>query len=372
MTESSTLPVRALVVHSMVGDWSNVDELAQTLARSTELVKSAAVLLEERLGVKPRTLRVTLSPALIDGGLAARALDRAVEKAGLEDGVYYGLLHIESTRTSPEHVLEVLGLGNNVYASVAASSVDENTARILYEVATAGPETATRFAVTVPGFVETPYFPGGTSLSPGMGLSVSLLYPRLLMGKPSIHEAFRELSGRLRAVEEALKTVAGSLGVEYKGLDLSLSPWMEDSVARVLEEYSGRRVYELGVAPIVMEAEKLIGKTCESLKCIGFNQVMLPLAEDNLLKKYAGEGRLTLYKLVHLMYASVSGVDMVPVSLDDWTVELAKAVIGEAIVAANLKNKPLGVRIIAVSAEPGTWIDLGRFGLTPVANIDSS
>ncbi len=370
-TRFDLVSVRALVVHAVVDDWNDPENIARSLTHATTLVKKAARFLEERLDIKPNTLRVTLPPTPLDSGSAAKVLGEAIHKADLDEDVYYGLLRIDASLASPESVVDVLRLGARIFASIATPVTSESAVKVLYEVAKADPLMAARFAVSIPGFVESPYFPAGASLSSVTGLSASLLYPRLLENRSSIYAGFDDLDDVAIELEDVLSNIAEGLGIEYRGLDLSLSPWMEESVARILEEYSGKRIYELGVAPLIMEIEELIDDICSDLDCIGFNQVMLPVAEDNLLKQRVAEGKLTLYKLAHLMYTCISGLDMIVVSEKDWTPELAKALIQETVAAASIKGKPLGIRVIVADAEPGAWIDLGYFEHTPVIRVDS-
>ena len=362
--------IRGLVIHSVADDWNDPESIAHSISHGTTLVKKAASLLEERLHIKPISLRVTLSPTSLGGELSAKVLSEAIRKAKIDDNVYYGLLHIDASMASPESIIKVLKLGPNVFASASTPIASENVVKILYEIAKSGSEMATRFAISIPGHVESPYFPAGSSLSSVTGLSASLLYPRLLENRNSIYEGFDDLYDTAMELEDHLSEIAEILGIEYRGLDLSLSPWMEESVAKIIEEYSGRRIYELGVGSLIMEIEDIIDDICSDIECLGFNQVMLPVAEDNLLKERVAEGKLTLYKLAHLMYTCISGLDMIVVSEKDWRPELARALVEEAVTAAMLKGKPLGLRIIVSDAKPGTLVDLGRFGQTPVIKVD--
>ncbi|NOZ89072.1 MAG: DUF711 family protein, partial [Crenarchaeota archaeon] len=302
---------------------------------------------------------------------AAAVLEEAVKTAGgLSSGIYYGLLRVDAAAAEPGDVLRVLRLGGNVFASVHTPAPTERAAETLWRIAAEGPRVAERFSVSIPGPVESPYLPAGASLSPSSGLSAALLYPRLLRGRSSIYVGFDDLADVAAAVEEALLETAARLGVDYLGLDLSLSPWMDESVAEVIEEYAGASIDSLGVAWTIRDIEELVEDVCSDVACIGYNQVMLPLAEDNLLKKRAVEGKLDLYKLAHLSYTCTAGVDMVPVPRSRWTPETAAALLREVAAAAAVKGKPLGIRLIAADAEAGQFIDMNKFGLVPIVRID--
>jgi len=356
--------IRAIVVHASVPEWDK-DVLREVVRSATMKARRAARIIEEKMGLRVDSVRVTLPPSPLPAGKTVELLESL--RGVLDQGVYYALFHAEATGTEPGHVLRVLGIGPRVYASIAAPAPLEEAVRILYEVAK-HPDKATRFAVAVPGFVETPYFPAGASLGPVHGLSASLLYPRMLEGR-DIYEGFSDVDDLVVELEDNLVDVAEQLGLEYRGLDLSLSPWMEHSVARVVEQAAGLRIGEIGVAATIREIEDLIEELCLDATCTGFNQVMLPVAEDNVLKERVAGGELDVYKLLHLTYACVAGLDMVLVPAKHWTREKARAILAEITTASNLKEKPLGIRVIAVDKEPGEWLEIGDFGETPVARL---
>ena len=356
--------IRAVVVHASVPEWRS-SVLRDVLRSATEKARRAARLVEERMGLRVDSVRVTLPPSPLPADDTVALLEEA--RDALASDVYYSLFHAEAVDVEPRHVLRVLDLGERVYASIATPAPVEEAARLLYEVGS-NPARAARFAISVPGYVETPYFPAGTSLGPVHGLSASLLYPDMLVGR-DLYEGFNDVSDLAVELEENLVDIAEELGLEYRGLDLSLSPWMEKSVARVIEEASGTRIDGIGVAATVREIEELIEELCLDVTCTGFNQVMLPVAEDNVLKQRIAEGSLDVYRLLHLTYACVAGLDMVLVPRSQWSKEKASAIIAETVTASELKQKPLGIRIVAVDAEPGEWIEIGDFGKTPVTRI---
>jgi len=367
-TRLDLVRVRALTVHAVIDDWSDASSVARSLSLATQKARRAARLLEERLDVEPWTLRVTLPPAPMPAEEAAPVLEEAVAKAELGDEVLYSLLHVDAASADAENVLRVLRVSDRVYASAYTPLATEAAAELLYTVSRAGPGVATRFALTVPGPLETPYLPAGSSRGATAGLTAALLYPRLLEGR-NLYAAFDDLGDAAAELEEALIGIAEELGLEYRGLDLSLSPWMDESVARIVEEVAGSSICGLGAAAAVAEIEELISDTCLDVECTGYSQVMLAVAEDNVLKERGREGCLTIQRLLHLSTACVAGVDMAPVSLSEWSSEEAKRLIADLAVAARLKEKPLAARIIAVDAAPGETVELPRFGEAPVLRL---
>lgn len=259
-----------------------------------------------------------------------------------------------------------ISLGTDPYEahlSYAASFIR----RVSYDL---GPEYGTMLALTSTEPPEGPYFPASRSSS--FGFSASLLYPSDLYG--ALYEA-EEPNMTIRHVislifSEALERLKGAVGGEAPvlGMDYSLSPWMEESVANVVSLMARAPFLAPGTATSLLELNRAIAESSEGLKPIGFNEVMLPMAEDNLLKEMALKGSLTARDLVSLTPYCITGLDMVilPESTSDR--ELA-ALIGDVLSSSYIKKKILGVRIILVDGNPGEEVELGRFGRVPVMKV---
>jgi len=99
---------------------------------------------------------------------------------------------------------------------------------------------------------------------------------------------------------------------------------------------------------------------------VGFNEVMLPLAEDDRLKELAAVGQLRFRDLLAATPACVAGLDMVPLPSTTET-RVLKWVMRDLDAASKLKRKPLGMRVLLVGAAPGEEVELGMFGKTPGA-----
>jgi len=104
------------------------------------------------------------------------------------------------------------------------------------------------------------------------------------------------------------------------------------------------------------------------VKAVGFNEVMLPLAEDNCLKKRAKEGKLRLYDLISYIPICAVGLDMVPIPADISDEELLR-ILKDVEVMSSIKGRTVGVRVILASSKPGDEIELRRFGKVPIPCI---
>jgi uncharacterized protein (UPF0210 family) len=357
--------IRSLTVHTIVGGWDDPGEIARALEDATRQAVEARKIFEDA-GLEVWTVRVALPP--LTRKASVDTLVEGLRKARLREDVLYAVYHRDTYTASIDEIKKILSVSERLYASVSAPEPSEEAAKLLYEVARLGPNMASRFSLTVPDHLETPYFPAATTLSSTPGLSIALLYPRLLQGR-SWDEAFIDLLDYVSRVEDAAAKAAEKLDLDFYGVDLSLLPWMDDSVARILEEALGGKLGSLGTMSVIASAEDLIAEACEETICTGYNQVMLPVAEDNLLKERVAEGLVTLRDLAAYSYACVAGVDLPVVPLSEWNEKVAFNVISELYAASYRKDMPLAARIIAENASPGEWVELPRFGKTPVIRL---
>lgn len=238
---------------------------------------------------------------------------------------------------------------------------------VIHEVADREPSLATHFGVNTLGErLETPYFPLATTPRHGV-VTAGLLYPKYLLnayrggGYRGLVEAIRA-AGRLAV--DAIRIAADETGLSPGGVDLSPSPWMEESTLALVEFIAGVRMPEPGLAHGIALVNKAVGEAAAGLPATGFNEVQLPVAEDLKLKARVSELETTARDLARYSGACLAGLDLVVVPANrDWVAGLILEVSGYALT----KGKPLGVRIIPVEGvEPGDKVYLEKFGETPV------
>lgn len=196
---------------------------------------------------------------------------------------------------------------------------------------------------------NSPYFPA--SLSTERGLSVSLLYPNDI-------ENVDDISFILKKGEEMGRYIAELIGVKFLGLDGSLSPWGEESVAKAVERIFGMRLGNVGSHYAIYRLNKAIKEA--EVKKVGFNEVMLPLAEDEELKRLVREGVLDLSKLISYISVCVPGLDMAPIKISQW--DRLRRLLYDLLAIAEVKKRPIGVRIFPVDTDE-YYIE--GFGNTP-------
>ena len=229
-----------------------------------------------------------------------------------------------------------------------------------------GWEAGARFGVSLGRIPTTPYFP--VTRSGGEGLSMSLLYVDYLKSRvangASVSDAMREAA--LRAYKLAYEASdSADSRLALIGLDLSLSPWMEESVGALVEQILGAPLMTPGTYSTIGLLNDLLTTLAKSLRAVGFNEVMMPLAEDNRLKELAAVGQLKFRDLLSLTPLCVAGLDMVPIP-STTEEKVLKGVISDLRRFHLLKGRSIGMRLVLVDSEPGVEILLGRFGRTPV------
>jgi len=180
-----------------------------------------------------------------------------------------------------------------------------------------------------------------------------------------VGERVREIA---LTVGSECERVGEEVRVAFSGLDLSISPWMEESVVPLLEEVKGGPLGVPGNFYALYQLNRALRGIGEEVGAIGFNEVMLPLAEDEVLKERVEAGEIAFRDFLALVAVCVAGLDMVPIP--SWTDDRAIAgVLRDLGAFRGLKGKTVGVRLIPVGVEAGEEVDLGEFGKTPVLNV---
>ena len=291
-----------------------------------------------------------------------------------ECGVVVAGLHLDHVRDVRvyELLINSLELSDELFGSVLVSNVEQLNYYVecLWRFSSKS-EVFTRLAVVFPRRVTTPYFPISTSLSSLWGVSIALRYADLVkaaLTDPSMYEA---LVSYVRKVAAFCSEVEAHTGIKCLGLDLSLSPWMSESVGEIVELVNRADISEPGSGWAVFKLNQLISKlaTDANVNVTGFNEVMLPVAEDNLLKKRAAEGKLKVRDLVHLAAYCVAGVDMTAISVASYKKEKLKKILYDTYSLSLIKRRSIGVRLIPSELKPGDVIKSKRFGDIPIAYL---
>ncbi len=209
--------------------------------------------------------------------------------------------------------------------------------------------------------LQSPYYPLSTSIKPDV-IGLAFLYPDKLLpiylknGLEGVRSYIEGLDGIVYRLEPA---IGRKVYIDY-----SVSPWREASVAELVEAIGGTRIW----SPTFLYGIHLLNKILRehSIRVaysIGFNRVMLPYIEDNVLVKAGREGWVRARDFLLYACSCVAGVDTVVLPLDK--VKLYGYVRAVYSIAYSL-DKPLGLRIIPVGREPGERVKLEYFGSVAV------
>jgi len=334
-------------------------------------------LLEERAksvfsgaGESVWTRRVVLTPGRWTESLEALGeLERALKRAGAQ----YLAVPIRLGEFSHSHLRDLLSISDGIFVGVEVPDPGPSLAPKLLEAMEGvyremGPARLTRLAFGLGGLVETAYFPA--TRSTGEGVSLSLLYVRDLV-EAAEEGSWDGVASKIRETvaeaQEFGKRVAQGAGEAFRGVDPSISPWLEESVAELVETLVGSDFGEPGTYGAIWRLNAELAGLGDQHAVCGYSEVMLPVAEDNRLKELVADGRLRLRDLVGLSMVCVAGVDMVAVPLAQGRAVLRA--VADILSAAAAKRRPFGLRLILAEGRPGDWVELDRFGSVPIARL---
>ncbi len=362
--------VRAVTVFVSPREWSS-ESIREYVERAAVKANEIADILRQRIDVW--TVRVALPP-LPEGVDPARVASAAFEAAESNNVRYIAAIHVNAGGVrDPKVIADAIDLG--VYGSILVPRAEyvERAARTLLEVSRRDIMAATRFAVVFgTSWPLTPYFPIAVQTRSGMGFALAALYVDDILaslGEEPSYEMIRVIAGRVFGLlDEVAREAAEKTGVEYYGSDASLSPWMSESVARLIERLMGDAKLGMpGTFAVIRELNRVIRAVATSIDAVGFNEVMLPVAEDDVLKERVGEGLVRLRDLLLYSTICVAGIDMVVLG-DTVGWQEMLGLVKDVYSVYKLKGFEVGLRVIKVEGvAPGEWVELGMFGRVPVA-----
>jgi len=259
-----------------------------------------------------------------------------------------------------EDIVDILSLDDKIYSTILVSNeadIDGLVNKIyLRDV---DPNIYTRISITYGNWVETAYFPSTANSRNKFGYSVALRYldlmSRYLMGeKELLIDFLKELKDKILNYEDY-----------FYGVDYSLSPWMEESVGKLIEKRYNITLGGSGTYDAVYKLNKEIHNivSMNIVSSTGFNEVMLPVGEDNLLKERVKDKTLKLGHLEGLSSVCVVGLDMVAIKKDEFIIN---GVLHDMFSIYKIKGKPIGLRIIPIEED---GINLKKFGYLPLIDF---
>lgn len=212
----------------------------------------------------------------------------------------------------------------------------------------------------------TPFFPfswhkGESAYS----LAVETLGPilplvkKLKKSKASLDKIQSELTSALEKICYTVDSIGCRLeekmghSFTYRGMDISLSPFPDDihSIAHLIELLGPDHFGNLGTASAIAFFTRIIKHVLAttSVRCIGFNGVMISPLEDKGMAERLKNNPIEMENF--LLYSTVCGcgIDMIPIEGTTLSSSLA-TLYQDTWTLSSVHNKPLGVRVLPVPA----------------------
>ncbi len=356
------MEIRALTLHFSPSSWEG-PILSKEIDDNITLLYEVRDHIREVTGLDVWSLRLSFPwfPSDADAERLVNILDKYI------DDIYIAGFILSSRSKAIEKLNHALS--NGIFSSIILEDLTDIPGIVDFVIKISGedPLNATRLGIELTGApLVTPYFP----LSRHEGVSkrfftMALLYTDEVYRSKDMVEFKTKLIEVINKVKPILKDNID--GVPVRGIDYSLSPWMEHSSAKVVEDLGSCNLGEPGCHYSIYIINKILAEVASSFSGIGFNEVMLPLAEDDVMKKRVVEGGLSIKDLLSYSSVCLVGPDMIPLRTD--REDLIKLYTDTYAIAMR-KGRPTGIRIIPLSRDyTEDFIDLGMFGRTPVLSL---
>ncbi|AWS00043.1 DUF711 family protein [Metallosphaera hakonensis] len=257
-----------------------------------------------------------------------------------------------------ETIPDILKTSDSIFIHVLLTN-QVNLESIVKTISKLEPEQATRFAILLNDeFLLSPYYP--TSAGDGIhtGFAISLIHVNEVM--------LGRMTESLVKAKEIGQIVEKNIGLKFLGIDPSISPWMQESVGKLIEYKTGMELFSLGALSVISEINQQITKSSieADIRSLGYSEIMIPVVEDDVLRQRVLEGKLTLSHLMLMSTACAAGLDMIGINYD---LKIYTILLKDLMTIHFLKKRPYGIRIIPSYGEEK--ISTKNFGIIPVVKV---
>ena len=233
--------------------------------------------------------------------------------------------------------------------------VTEKTAAIIREIAlrTDAGYGNLRFAALMSCPPNTPFFPAAywhdTRTNFSIGWQAIDFVQDAFADAPNLDTGLQNLKSRMETEGQELvvyaEKIAKEWGIKFIGLDVSLAPMGDDSIAYAMEQQLPGCFGDSGTLTVAAGLTRTLKSL--SLPLCGYSGLMLPVLEDVGLGKRSEECYFNLDSL--LLYSSVcgTGLDTIPIPGNATTTQISAILTDVATLSIQL-NKPLSVRLFPV------------------------
>jgi hypothetical protein len=295
-----------------------------------------------------------------------RAYEELARRESFEANLGPAMLRDADDPAQVELLGEVLSGTQALLSSVIVAADDgihwqslRATARMLKYVAEHSPRSQGNFnfAATAMLAPYAPFFPGSYHTGAGRQFSVATEAANV------VEQVFREtghnpkaaterlrkaLGEHARALEGIARRVEKETGWTYMGLDATPAPLRHVSIGAAIENFTGAPFGSSGT----MTAAAVITDALRSLpiKRVGYEGLMLPVLEDNLLAQRWSEGKYGIDSLLAYSAVCGTGLDTVPLP-GDVSEEQLERILGDMAALAFKWHKPLSARLLPVQGK---------------------
>lgn len=176
-----------------------------------------------------------------------------------------------------------------------------------------------------------------------------------------------------KKLQNIIEPIGEKFGVDFLGFDFTPAPFVatDCSVVGALEYLTGKpfgSVSSLSAAAFLLSQLDLA-----TFKRAGFNGLMLPVLEDNILAARVAEGTVTIKDLLSYSTVCGTGLDTVPLPGDISETQLQALLLDVASLAVRLK-KPLTARLMPIPGKKAgemTCFDFPYFTNTRIMSPQS-
>jgi uncharacterized protein len=213
-----------------------------------------------------------------------------------------------------------------------------------------------RFAATAHCPPNIPFLPAAYHAGGALQFSVAVQAADVVVDALSGPGGMADLENRLvdlleaaaAPVEKVADELAAQYGYAFVGIDLSPAPFPSDdiSIGAALESGGVERMGAPGTLYMAGLVTRAIRRT--RIRRCGFSGLMLPLLEDSVLARRAGDCPPSLHEL--LLYSAVcgTGLDTIPLPDEVSEAELTGIYLDVAALSVALNGKPLTARVLPV------------------------
>lgn len=267
------------------------------------------------------------------------------------------------TETHLAQVADVIVQSEILFATVTlttqsgqlVSDVTEKAADIIRQIAhrTDDGYGNLRFAALMNCPPNTPFFPAAywhdTRTNFSIGWQAIDFVQDAFTDAPNLETGLQNLKDIMETEGQKLvdlaETIAKEWGTKFIGLDVSLAPMGDDSIAYAMEQLLPGCFGDSGTLTVAAGLTRTLKSL--SLPLCGYSGLMLPVLEDVGLGKRSEECYFNLDSL--LLYSTIcgTGLDTIPIPGDATTEQIAAILTDVATLSLQL-NKPLSVRLFPV------------------------